>query len=156
RDIMRLRAYLSYKSKLSEISLKLVCDDLFSDTYEVISNDKIDGILGVDLVLLHREEDIAHYIHVTNDTKFAMDKLEIKSGKEVTVIDSRLESKFGWADEQQRNHVRQFKNHVLALYSHRDGYMNRSINGVYIFNEEYVRELIEDNIGLCTKAQYDE
>lgn len=81
RDIMELRGYSAYKSNLAEISLKLLCEKMYEGEYAVVADNKSDFILGVDVVLLHREEDVAHYLHVTKNTKFAMDKLSRKSGK---------------------------------------------------------------------------
>lgn len=156
RDIMELRGYSAYKSNLAEVGLKLLCEKMYEGKYKVVADEKSDFILGVDIVLLHTEEDVAHYLHVTKDTRFAMDKLSRKSGKEVTVIDDRIEVKFGWPDEQVKQHRRRFKNHVLTLYSDGDSFENNTINGVYIFNEKYIKELVKDNFGLCTKAQYDE
>lgn len=72
------------------------------------------------------------------------------------MIDDRVEDKFGWVDAQLKQHTRKFDNHILALYSDTDEYENKVINGVYIFEEDYIRELISDNYGLCTKEQYDE
>lgn len=155
-SIMELRGYSAYKSNLAEVSLKLLCEKIYEGEYTVVADEKSDFILGVDIVLLHKEEDVAHYLHVTKDTKFAMNKLSRKSGKEVTVIDDRIEVKFGWPDEQLRQHSRKFNNHVLALYSDGNSFENDTINGVYIFNKDYIQELVEDNYGLCTKKQYDE
>lgn len=156
RDIMELRGYSAYKSNLAEVSLKLLCEQMYDGEYTVVADEKSDFILGVDIVLLHTEEDVAHYLHVTKDTRFAMDKLSRKSGKEVTVIDDRIEVKFGWPDEQLRQHRRKFNNHVLALYSDGDSFENNTINGVYIFNKDYIQELVEDNYGLCNKEQFNE
>lgn len=156
RDIMELRGYSAYKSNLAELSLSLHCEEYLSDTYEVVADQKCDGILGVDVVLLHKEEDIAHYIHITKNTKFSMNKLKRKSGKEVTVIDNRIKVLFNTEDEQQRQHVRRFKNHVLALYQDGEYQGNKIINGVYIFKSAYIEGLIEDNFGLCDKRQYEE
>lgn len=155
-DIMELRGYSAYKSNLAEVGLKLLCEQMYEGKYRVVADEKSDFILGVDIVLLHADKDVAHYLHVTKDTHFAMNKLSRKSGKEVTVIDDRIEDKFGWPDEQLRQHSRKFNNHVLALYSDGDSFENDTINGVYIFNKKYIRELIKDNFGLCTKKQYDE
>lgn len=156
RDIMELRGYSAYKSNLAEVGLKLLCEQMFEEKYRVVADEKSDFILGVDVVLLHTEKDVAHYLHVTKDTIFAMDKLSRKSSKEVTVIDDRVEDKFNWPDAQLRQHRRKFNNHVLCLYSDGNTFENNTINGVYIFNKKYIKELVEDNFGLCTKAQYDE
>lgn len=156
RDIMELRGYSAYKSNLAELSFELKCNDILGDTYEVVSNQKCDGILGVDIVLLHKEKDIAHYIHITKNTKFAMNKLKKKSGKEVSVIDNRMKILFNSEDEQLRQHIRRFKNHVLGLYEEGECDTNDTINDVYIFKEDYIRELLEDNFGLCDKKQYEE
>lgn len=156
RDIMELRGYSAYKSNLAEVGLKLLCEKIYEGEYTVVADEKSDFILGVDVVLLHKEEDVAHYLHVTKDTYFSMNKLKRKSGKEVTVIDDRIEVKFNWPDEQLRQHRRKFNNHVLALYSDISEYENKVINGVYIFEEEYIRELVEDNYGLCDKEQFNE
>lgn len=156
KDIMELRGYSAYKSNLAEVGLKLLCEKIYDGEYTVVADEKSDFILGVDIVLLHHEDDVAHYLHVTKDTKFSMDKLSRKSGKEVTVIDDRIEVKFGWPDEQVKQHRRRFKNHVLTLYSDGDSFENNTVNGVYIFNEDYIQELVEDNYGLCGKEQFDE
>src|SRR5699024_7939807 len=121
-SIMELRGYSAYKSNLAEVSLKLLCEKIYEGEYTVVADEKSDFILGVDIVLLHADKDVAHYLHVTKDTHFAMNKLSRKSGKEVTVIDGRIEDKFGWPDEQLRQHSRKFNNHVLALYSDGDSF----------------------------------
>lgn len=150
RNIMKLRGYSSYKSALSELSFALQCKDILKDEYEVVfMNEKIDGILAVDIVLLNKHDDSAIYCHITKDSKFAKDKLKKKSGKEVTVIDSRAEYEFN----AEYNYQRKFKGHALALYSHSTCDV---INDVYMFKAEYILDLVEQFEGLCSREQYDE
>lgn len=153
RTIMKLRGYSAYKSSLAEISFKLVCQNVLNDKYEIVMNDDLDRILGVDVALLHKEEDVAHYVHVTKNTKFAHDRLKNKNGQEVTVYDERAVDFLN--EEGISQYRRRFKNHVLALYDD-EGRNNDIVNGVYIFKKDYVKRIIEKNYGKCNKKQYDE
>ncbi|MCD2137190.1 hypothetical protein [Salinicoccus halitifaciens] len=153
RIIMRLRGYSAYKSNLAEISFKLVVQNILNEKYEVKMSDDLDRILAVDLAVLSRDEDVAHYVHVTKDSQFAHEKLKRKSGQVVTVLDSREIDFFN--SDGTTQYYRNTKGHVLALYDDK-GKNNHIINGVYIFKDDYVRELLEENYGECDKSQYEE
>ncbi|MFD2829216.1 hypothetical protein [Corticicoccus populi] len=154
RTIMKLRAYSAYVSNLAELSFSLLCKKIYKDEYDVIANDnKADRILGVDIVLLHKYEDVAHYVHNTKYTKFSLEKLKKKNGKEMTVIDSRIKTDI-FNSEKRRQYIKQFNNHTEAFYNLEDS--SEVVNNVYLFTETYVRKLIEGKKVKCDKRQYEE
>lgn len=153
--IMKLRGYSAYRSSLSEISLALIAEDEYGKDFDVVHSDtKLDSLLGVDVALISKTDDSAHYIHVTKESKYALAKIESKAKKYTTVIDTRIEetsdSKFVF-----RQYRRDFKDHILAVYNEHS-INNKVVNGCFIFHRDYIRALIEDNKGKCNRSQYDD
>ncbi|MEY8560096.1 hypothetical protein AALF85_05305 [Jeotgalicoccus halotolerans] len=142
-NIMRLRGYSAYRSALAEVGLKLMLEDMY-DNYIIHMNEETDQILGVDIVVENKHNDEAHYIHVTKESGFARERLNDKSSKKVEV--------FNYNTQQFEEYQRDFSNHIYAFYDDAENNCE-IINGVYIFREEYIKELLDDNEGLCDKQQ---
>lgn len=153
--VLKIRGYSAYRSKLAEISFALLCEHYYDNEYEVVfNNNKMDIILGVDITLLHKHSDMAHYIHVTRDSKFSKDQMFKKAKSYNTVVDNRYDNE-GPNKTIYRQFRRNFDNHITALYNEYSD-NNDVVNGIFLFKKEYIDDLIEANVNKANRNYYDE
>ena len=131
-NIFSLRAYGSYVSNIAEISYVLHLRSMLDeDRYEIVFNDKVDHILGVDIVVLDRYKDKARYIKVTKSSPFAEKKLIEKSTKTVRVKDTLT----NFFVVFERRHI----DAIISLYNKDNEKTTENINDVLLFQEGYVK-----------------